>query len=253
MMAAIGTGNVRPGMLTMSLGSSGTLYAHSDAPVVDPKGDIAAFCGSTGGWLPLLCTMNCTLATELMRGSLGVELAEFDPSIAAVAPGSEGLLVLPFFNGERTPNLPSARGSVLGLSARTGTKEHLLRATVEGATYALKFGIDELEGLGLTATEIVLTGGGANSAVWRQIVADISGLPVSMLDQEEGAAFGAALQALWVLQRQTDPSITIERVVAAHSTRNPAADAAPNRAHAEVYSQGYAAYRRAVAHIAPFY
>ena len=253
MMAAIGTGNVRPGMLTMSLGSSGTLYAHADAPVIDPKGNIAAFCGSTGGWLPLLCTMNCTLATELMRAPLDVDLDELETSIAGVPAGSNGLLVLPFFNGERTPDLPKARGSVLGLSARTSSKGHLLRATVEGATYALKFGIEELRGLGITATEIVLTGGGANSATWRQIVADVCGLPVTVLEQEEGAAFGAALQALWVLQRQKDPSLAVADVAAEHLTRNEQAAALPNPAHAEIYTRGYAAYQRAVAHIAPFY
>jgi xylulokinase len=253
MMGAIGTGNLRPGTLTMSLGSSGTLYAYSDSAIVDPKGNIAAFCGSAGGWLPLLCTMNCTLATEVMRAPLGVPLAELDASIEAVAPGSEGLLVLPFFNGERTPNLPNARGSVLGLSTRTASKGHLLRATVEGATYALKFGIDELAGLGLTATEIVLTGGGAKSGAWRQIVADICGLPIAVLDQEEGASFGAALQALWVLERQTDPSLTVQRVAAAHLTRNEAAGTVPNTARAELYARGYAAYQRALAHIAPFY
>jgi xylulokinase len=253
MMAAIGTGNVRPGTLTMSLGSSGTLYAHADAPVIDPKGNIAAFCGSTGGWLPLLCTMNCTLATELMRAPLGVELEELEASIAAVPAGSNGLLVLPFFNGERTPDLPNARGSVLGLTARTSSKGHLLRATVEGATYALKFGIEELRGLGIAATELVLTGGGANSATWRQIVADVCGLPVTVLEQEEGAAFGAALQALWVLHRQKDPSLTVADVAAAHLTPNAAAAAVPDPAHAEIYTRGYATYQRAVAHIARFY
>jgi xylulokinase len=252
MMAAIGTGNVVPGTLTMSLGSSGTLYAHSATPVVEPNGNIAAFCGSTGGWLPLLCTMNCTLATELMRAALGVGLDDFEASIAAVEAGSEGLLVLPFFNGERTPNLPNASGSVLGLNARTASTGHLLRATVEGATYALKFGIGELGALGLTATEIVLTGGGANSPAWRQIVADICGLPVAMLDQEEGASFGAALQALWILLRRNDPTMTVEQVAAAHLTRNDGAGAVPNPVDVARYAQGYAAYQRALAHIAPF-
>src|SRR5690606_40325590 len=92
MMGAVGTGNVVPGRLTMSLGSSGTLYAHSDAPLVDPKGGIAAFCGSTGGWLPLLCTMNCTLATEHVRAPLEVAVEAFDSTIDDIEPGCGGLV-----------------------------------------------------------------------------------------------------------------------------------------------------------------
>jgi xylulokinase len=253
MMGAIGTGNVSAGALTMSLGSSGTLYAHSDVPIVDPEGNIAAFCGSTGGWLPLLCTMNCTLATELMRAPLGVDLDALDAHITPVEPGSGGLLVLPFFNGERTPNLPNARGTILGLGSGTSSKGHLLRATVEGVTYALKFGIDELSRLGLAAGEIILIGGGAKSRAWRQIVADICGLPVMLLEHEEGPSFGAALQSLWVLQRQTDPSLGIRDITAEHIARDEASGAMPNPAHQEAYARAYGAYQRAVAQIAPFY
>src|SRR5690606_8011002 len=116
MMGAIGTGNVSPGKLTMSLGTSGTLYAYSDSPVVDPQGNIAAFCSSTGGWLPLLCTMNCTLATELVRAPLAVGIDELDATIAAAPPGADGLVVLPFFTGERTPDLPKAKACFIGLT-----------------------------------------------------------------------------------------------------------------------------------------
>ena len=119
----------------------------------------------SGGWLPLLCTMNCTVATELLRAPLGVAVADIDACIAPVAPGADGLLLLPFFNGERTPDLPRAKGCLLGLDARNTSTGHLLRAAVEGATFALRFGIDELKGLGLGAAEIVLTGGGAGSRV----------------------------------------------------------------------------------------
>jgi xylulokinase len=253
MMGAIGTGNVRPGRLTMSLGTSGTLYAYADEPIVDPEGNIAAFCSSTGGWLPLLCTMNCTFATELVRAPLDVALADFDATIAAVPAGSEGLVALPFFNGERTPNLPAAKGSLIGLDASNCSKGHLLRATVEGATFGLKFGIDELAGLGLPGSEIVLTGGGANSRAWQQIVADITGLPVTCLRDNEGAGFGAALQALWTLERQTDAGIGIADVTDEHVERDTAQGAEPNRLDADAYVEAYAAYRRALAQIAPLY
>lgn len=253
MMGAVGTGNVTAGKLTMSLGSSGTLYAYSDSPVIDPEGNIAAFCSSTGGWLPLLCTMNCTIATELMRSSFGVSVDKFDATIMDVEPGCGGLLVLPFFNGERTPNLPNGRGCLLGLGPQNSGTEHMLRATVEGATYALKFGIDALQNLGMHATEVVLTGGGANSRVWRQIVADICQLPVTMLQQEEGASFGAALQALWVLQKQSDDSISIEDITTAHLSSNEALCSDPDPHNVDVYEDGYRAYRRAVDQVTPLY
>jgi xylulokinase len=205
MMAAIGTGNVHSGRLTISLGTSGTAYAFSDSPVVDDDGEIAAFCSSTGGWLPLLCTMNCTVSTELARKMLNSDLAEFEQTISLASTGSEGVLTLPFFNGERTPNLPQARGCIVGIDAQNARPENLLRSAVEGATFALRYGIEKLAGLNQSAEEIVLTGGGANSPTWRQIVADVVGMPVKVLKQDEGAAFGAAMQAAELL---SDTSIS---------------------------------------------
>jgi xylulokinase len=251
MMAAIGTGNVTTGKLTMSLGTSGTLFAYSDTPVVDPAGNIAAFCSSTGGWLPLLCTMNCTYATELMKVPLDVTNERFDAVIGAVEAGSNGLIVLPFFSGERTPNLPRATASFLGLNAHNCTRGHLLRATVEGATYGIRFGLDALRRLGLEGSGIVLTGGGANSQTWCQIVADICDLPVSLLVQDEGASFGAALHALWILERQENPSIGIEDITAEHLSHRPELSRTPDTANAARYQEGYAAYLRAVGQLAP--
>ena len=253
MMAAIGTGNVVPGKLTMSLGTSGTLFAYADQPIIDPQGNIAAFCSSTGGWLPLLCTMNCTLATELMKQPLGIDNAGFDAAIDAVPAASDGLIVLPFFTGERTPNLPNASASVLGLNSENCDKGHLLRATVEGATYGLRFGLDELRRLGIESSEIVLTGGGANSRTWCQIVADICRLPVVQLAQDEGASFGAALQALWVLERQHDSGRGIGDVTSEHIVQRPELACTPNETTSDRYADGYAAYQRAVAGVAPLF
>lgn len=248
MMAAVGTGNVVPGKLTMSLGTSGTLFAYSDAPVVDDHGNIAAFCSSTGGWLPLLCTMNCTSATELMREPLDISLEAFDEVIAGVDAGCNGLTVLPFFSGERTPNLPNAKAEILGLASSNSTKGHLLRATVEGVTFGLRFGLDELRRLGVETSEITLTGGGAGSRIWRQIVADICDLPVTILEQDEGACFGAALQALWVLERTSDPTRAIVDITAQHVRA--AARIAPNTDSVAAYERTYSSYRHAVSRVA---
>jgi xylulokinase len=129
----------------------------------------------------------------------------------------------------------------------------LLRATVEGATFGLRFGLDELRRLGLEASEIVLTGGGANSAVWCQIVADVCRLPVTLLEQDEGASFGAALQALWVLERQQQENLSIAEITAAHLNARPELCRTPDEASADRYEATYAAYRRAVSEVAPLF
>ena len=249
MMAAIGTGNVRPGRLTMSLGTSGTVYAYADQPIIDPQGHIAAFCSSTGGWLPLLCTMNCTVSTELMRALLGADLSTFEAQIGSAARGSDGVLTLPFFNGERTPNLPNGKGCIVGLNGRNTKPENLLRSAVEGATFALKVGIDQLECLGVTATDIALTGGGVSSPEWRQIVADICALPVTVYEQEEGAAFGAALQALQLLE----PGSSIDELAEAHLARDHQRCCEPQRSALGAYREAYRHYREAVAAISALY
>lgn len=253
MMSAIGTGNVSAGSLTLSLGTSGTLYAHADAPIIDPRGNIAAFCGSDGGWLPLLCTMNCTSATELMRGLLAIPLAEFDAAIANVAVGSDGLVVLPFFSGERTPNLPHAKGCVIGLDAGNCSKAHLLRATVEAASFSLKHGLDELSRLGVSARIVTVTGGGSHSRVWRQLLADLLQLPVQVPRNDEGAAFGAALQALWVLQLRAEPTLSLATLCSEHIAFDAGKAAVPDPARAAGYERAYAAYRRVLEQVTPLF
>ncbi|HTR00688.1 MAG TPA: xylulokinase [Candidatus Acidoferrum sp.] len=253
MMGAIGTGNVKAGELTISLGTSGTLYAYSDTPVIDPHGNIAAFCSSSGGWLPLLCTLNCTSATELMRKPLGISLDEFDALAASVPAGCDGLITLPFFSGERTPNLPHAKGCILGLDAHNSSKAHLLRSTLEAVSFSLKFGLDELNRLGLQAREITLTGGGGNSKVWRQLIADLFQLPVRVPDGEEGASLGAALQALWVLQLQDNPRLTLAELCAEHVAMSAGKRAEPDARMAAIYEASYADYRRALKQIVPLF
>lgn len=249
MMGAIGTGNVRPGNMTMSLGTSGTVYAYSGVSVIDPRGNIAAFCSSTGGWLPLLCTMNCTVTTELMRRLLGADIGTFERQIASAPRGAGGVITLPFFNGERTPNLPNARGCIVGLSGHNTEPVNLLRSAVEGATFALKFGIDELANLGVAAEAIVVTGGGSKSATWRQIVADVCATPVVVLEQDEGAAFGAALQALQLV----GPGADIGDLVDAHTSRDERRCCEPSAAAVRFYSDAYRDYQRAVDAAAALY
>lgn len=216
MMGAIGTGNVSSGVVTMSLGSSGTVYACSDAPITDPAERLAAFCSSTGGWLPLLCTMNCTLTTELTRTCLDTPLQELEALVSNAPVGSQGVLTLPFFNGERTPNLPKGKGNILGLDATNYAKSNLLRSAMEGASYGLKLGIEALEESGLKIEQIRLIGGGSKSATWCQMVADICNAEVVLLKEDEGAAFGAALQAYATQKIDQGETANIEQLATEH-------------------------------------
>ncbi|MGH7996823.1 MAG: xylulokinase [Opitutaceae bacterium] len=202
MMGAVGTGNVKAGIVTASFGTSGTIYAFSDKPIVDPAGEIGSFCSSTGGWLPLLCTMNVTRVTEQTRALFGWSLATFEQEAADAPPGSDGLVLLPYFDGERTPNLPTGTGVLFGLNHRTLRPGHLARAAMEGATLGMNYGLRRLAALGIRPKEIRLTGGGSRSALWRQMAADVFGVPVVAMREDESAALGAALQAAWC---DTDP------------------------------------------------
>ena len=248
MMGAIGTGNVTPGVVTISLGTSGTVCAYSDKPIIDHEGDVAAFCSSTGGWLPLLCTMNCTVGTELVRQMLGVDIARLEVQLAAGKTRSfGGVITVPFFNGERTPNLPQAKACIMGLDTRNTRQENLLRSVVEGATFALRHGLERLIELGIDAEEVVLTGGGAKSSTWRQIVADVCNAPVTVLRNEEGAAFGAALQALAMLEGD---SADIRDVTKHHLQRDTQQCCDPDPSNSSFYSEAYGNYQNAVLQVA---
>ena len=200
MMSAIGTGAVKDGVLTMSLGTSGTLFGFSKEPVIDPTGDLAAFCSSTGGWLPLMCTMNCTVATEEFRALFGMDVEAFNIEAEKASVGSDGVVILPFFHGERTPNLPGGRASVNGITTANFKKENLARAALESAIFGMKIGLERFSQLGFKAREIRLTGGGAKSRLWQNIAANVTNLPVRVPASSEAAAMGAAIQSLWCLK-----------------------------------------------------
>lgn len=253
MMAAIGTGCVVPGRLAMSLGTSGTLFAYADTPVADPDGAWAAFCSSTGGWLPLICTMNCTVVTEQVASAFGFSTRDGDTHLQATPPGADGLVMLPFLNGERTPDLPLGKGVLAGLDTTNMTPAHLYRAAMEGATYSLKYGYDAFVRAGMRFDRIVLTGGGSNSAQWRQLVADVFGLPVDVPTQPEGAAFGAALQALWALGHARGDAASIADITDRHVALDPLRSARPDPVHTQAYATAYARFLRHLDALTPLY
>ena len=235
MMGSIGTGNTRQGIVTASFGTSGTIYACADKPVVDPAGEIAAFCDSANRWLPLLCTMNVTVATEMVRNDFGMSHAEFEATARKAPPGCDGLLLLPYLEGERTPNVPDGTGVYLGVNARTFTARHFARATMEGVTLGMNYGLRRLAQLGVKAKQIRATGGGANSKLWRQIMADVFNAEVVTLKVGEGAAYGAALQALWCWRLQQGERVSIGDITDQFVTLNKAETATPKKDAVAVY------------------
>ncbi|MBB0246590.1 xylulokinase, partial [Streptomyces alkaliphilus] len=198
MAGALGLG-LEPGRPALSLGTSGTVYAVTSRRPVDPTGTVAGFADAGRDWLPLACTLNCTLAVDRIAGLLGLDREAVEPSAAGAGP-----VVLPFLDGERTPDLPLASGLLYGLRHDT-TGGQVLQAAYDGAVYALLRALDlVLDGedgaRGDTAEPILLLGGGARGTAWRETVRRLSGRPVRVPRAEELVALGAAAQAAGLLQ-----------------------------------------------------
>ncbi|MDR0456580.1 MAG: xylulokinase [Treponema sp.] len=267
MMSAIGTGTVRDGFLTMSLGTSGTLFGFSKAPVIDPTGNLAAFCSSSGGWLPLLCTMNCTVASEEFRSLFGLDVKAFDAEAQKAPIGAEGIVILPFFNGERTPNLPNGRASVNGITAANFKRENLARAALESAIFGMRIGLEGFNELGFKAKEIRLTGGGAKSPLWQSIAANVMNLPVRVPANTEAAAMGGAIQALWCLNNNSaenkgkkvsikdlaDEHVALEGGSASKDDAASAATVKPDKKAVADYNKAYTHYSRYLGALSPLY
>lgn len=214
MMAAIGSGNIAPGAVTMSLGTSGTLFAWSAQPFSAESAMVAGFCSSNNGWLPLVCTMNVTSATTSIQSLLAEDIAGFNGLIEQAPPGAGGIMMLPFFNGERVPALPHARASIHNLDSDNFTRANLCMAVVESATYGLRYGIELFKKQGIHAREIRLTGGGSRSARWRQVVANVMACPVVCLNIKETAALGGAIQAIWATELEDNPGRDADALLA---------------------------------------
>jgi len=263
MMSAIGTGTVRDGFLTMSLGTSGTLFGFSKNPVIDPTGNLAAFCSSSGGWLPLLCTMNCTVASEEFRKLFDLDVKAFDAEAEKAPIGADGIVVLPFFNGERTPNLPNGRASINGITTANFKRENLARAALESAIFGMRIGLEGFNTLGFKAKEIRLTGGGSKSPIWQNIAANVTGLPVKVPASSEAAAMGGAIQALWCLLKNSvnkssdkakdAKSSTIEALADEHVVLEGGKVVKPEKKDVAAYNKAYENYSRYLGALSPLY
>ena len=194
---AVGAGAVRPGVVSLTLGTSGVVFATTDAPLVEPEGRLHAFCHAVPGrWHFMGVTLSAAGSLQWYHDTLTPKesIGDIVAEAGAAPAGSEGLLFLPYLSGERTPYPdPLARGSFVGLTLRH-KRAHLTRAVLEGVAFSMKDCFNLLQGAGLGAvTEVRIAGGGAKGALWRKIVASALGLPMVTVNSTEGAAYGAAL------------------------------------------------------------
>ncbi|MFG6194189.1 xylulokinase [Nonomuraea sp. JJY05] len=191
MAAALGVG-ARPGDVVVSLGTSGTAFAVADSPSADPTGAVAGFADATGRFLPLVCTLNAARVMDAAARIVGVSLDALSDLALQAPPGADGLTLVPYLEGERTPNRPTATGSVHGLTLATSTPAHLARAAIEGMLCGLA---DALDALGTKPERVLLIGGAARSEAVRRIAPTIFGVPITVPPPAEYVANGAAYQA----------------------------------------------------------
>ncbi|MEU7226237.1 xylulokinase [Streptomyces chrestomyceticus] len=231
MAAALGLG-LRPGQPVLSLGTSGTVYAVSTRrPAGDPTGTVAGFADARGDWLPLACTLNCTLAVDRVAALLGLDREDVEPGGSAV--------MLPFLDGERTPDLPQASGLLHGLRHDT-TRGQLLQAAYDGAVFALLQALDRIVDEDVPAdAPLLLIGGGARGNAWRDTVRRLSGRPVVVPEARELVALGAAAQAAGLLLGE-DPAAVARRWGTARGAEYPAVpcDTAARERLAETLAAG---------------
>ena len=198
MAAALGVG-LRTGDAVVSAGTSGTAYAVSSTAASDPTGEVAGFADATGQFLPLVCTLNAAKVIDAVARLLGVDHDEFD-RLALAADGSSGPTLLPYFDGERTPNRPDATGVISGLRTDV-SREALARAAVDGVACGLVDALDALRRHASIDGRIVLVGGLARSAAFRRVLAGLVDLPIVVSDAEQAVATGAAVQAAATLEQ----------------------------------------------------
>lgn len=209
MAAALAIGSA-PGELIVSIGTSGTVFASADSPTADPSGLVAGFADARGRYLPLVCTLNAARVLGVGATLLGVEPDGFDDLALAAAPGAGGLVLVPYLEGERTPDRPDASGTIAGLTGANGTRENLARATVEGMLCGLAAGVEALADVGVAGERILLIGGGSRSRAVAAIAPAVFGLDVEVLAPAEYVALGAARQAAWALNGE-EPAWRVPR------------------------------------------
>jgi len=196
--AALGL-DARWGDVVVSIGTSGTVFAVTDSPSTDETGTVAGFADASGAFLPLVATLNAARILDAVGGLLGVGHDELGALALEAEPGAGGLVLQPYFEGERTPNLPDATATLFGMTLATTTRTGLARAAIEGLLCGLADGLDAVRAAGVDARRILLIGGAAQNPAVAAIAAQVFDVPVVVPDPGEYVALGAAVQAAWVL------------------------------------------------------
>ncbi|WP_022882783.1 xylulokinase [Gryllotalpicola ginsengisoli] len=196
--AALGLG-AAAGDVVVSLGTSGTVFAVAEDPVADPTGTVAGFADASGLYLPIVVTLNAARVLGSIAGVLGVDFDELARLALAAEPGSGGVVLVPYFEGERTPNLPDAKASLHGLTLASTTRENLARAAIEGMLSGLGAGLDAVRAVGVEDTRVLLIGGAAQNPAVQAVAAQIFDAPVVVPEPGEYVADGGAVQAAWAL------------------------------------------------------
>jgi xylulokinase len=202
--AALGLA-AQPGDVVVSIGTSGVVSAVSATGTADPSGIIAGFADAGGRFLPLVCTLNAARVLDTVAGLLGVGPAELAELALRAEAGVNGLVLVPYLEGERTPDRPTATGALHGITLGGLTRQGLARAAVEGVLCGLADGLDALRGEGVACERVLLVGGGARSAAVQRVAPSVLGLPVLVPEPGEYVATGAARQAAWVLSGAPEP------------------------------------------------
>ena len=204
MGAALGVG-ARPGDVVVSLGTSGTAFAVSTTPTADPSGEVAGFADATGRFLPLVCTLNAARVLTAAATMIGTDLDGVTRMAREASPGSGGLVLLPYLDGERTPNLPEATGSLIGMTRESMTPANLARAAIEGMLCGLADAVDALRAQGVIPERIVLVGGAAANPAVQDVATTVFDLPLVIPPPGEYVADGAARQAAWAVLGGSEP------------------------------------------------
>ncbi|WP_043534778.1 xylulokinase [Actinomyces polynesiensis] len=197
--AALGVG-LRPGDALLSLGTSGVVAAVSDHPVSDPTGLVAGFSDASGNWLPLACTLNASRITDAMARVIDADYREYD-DLAMSVPDAGGLVLVPYFEGERTPNLPDATAELRGMTLANSDRAHVARAGVEGLLDLMRGALDAVRALGVPIGRVLMVGGGARSTAVQALAPQRLGVEVALPEPGEYVALGAARQAAGVLEQ----------------------------------------------------
>ncbi|MGW4327712.1 xylulokinase [Nocardia sp. NPDC004573] len=211
--AALGLG-IMEGDVVVSLGTSGTVFARADRPAADATGAVAGFADATGAFLPLVCTLNAARVLTSAADLLGVDLPTLESLAAQAPPGADGVVLLPYLAGERTPNLPRAAGSLHGLRPEAMRPGTVARAAFEGLLCHLADALDHLTGTGVTPRRVLLIGGAARSPLVAETAAQVFGVTVTIPEPDEYVALGAARQAAWALAGTSGPPSWPARSVA---------------------------------------